>query len=51
MKPLPANSNTENLIIGSSIIKQIPRTALPEDVEINAYSGSTSSQILTFQDG
>ena len=46
MNSLPVNSSTENLIIGSSIIKRIPNKSLPEDVEIHAYSGSTSSQKL-----
>ena len=46
MNPLPVNSNTENLINGSSIIKRIPNESLPEDVEIHAHSGSISSQKL-----
>ena len=46
MNPLPVNSNIENLIIGSSIVKRTPNKSLPENVEIHAYSGPTSKQNL-----
>ena len=41
---VPMNNRTDNLVIGSSIIKRISNSSLPEDVQIHSYPGSTSNQ-------
>ena len=41
-KPIKIGANTQNLVIGNSIIARIPKNSLPEDVEIHAYRGSTT---------
>ncbi len=43
-RTIPINSKTKNLILGSSIIARINPYDLPEDIEIQAYSGSTTEE-------
>ena len=43
-RPHLLNPETENLIIGSSIISRIDQNDLPRDVAIHAYPGSTTEE-------
>lgn len=45
--PKTLEQSTTNLIIGSSIIKRIPLTDLPTDVQIHSYPGSTTEEKIS----
>ena len=49
-KPFPFTENTQNLVLGSSIVKKIMDDSLPGDVSIHAYSGSTAREKIEIID-
>ena len=41
-KPIEECANTQNLLVGSSIIPRIQAKSLPEDVEVHGHRDSTT---------
>ena len=41
---LESHNVTDNMIMGSSIIERISNESLPDNIQVNAYPGSTSSE-------